>query len=247
MKGKHFKEEPQMGLIGKIFILVCMIVFLYSAYKVLFWVKSNRDLRKLENDIFAEVVKKIEKEDNEEVAKTIDFTKLNQINKDVIAWISIDNTEINYPILQTNNNEYYLKKDLYKKNSSCGSIFLDCDTNKDFSEQNTVIYGHHLKSGGMFTELDKIYEGKLGSEVYIQIYTLENSYTYQVIASYVSKPSLEIVKKNFNATEREKYIEKALKSSKIKFNQLANTAENMLTLITCHGTQRTVVNAIRIK
>lgn len=246
MKGTRFKEKKKLKLPLKIFLLVCIFVFLYSVYNIIYWVKSNNDLKELETGVFAEVVQKIE-EENGEVVKTIDFDKLTQINSDVIGWISIENTGINYPILQANDNEYYLKKDLYKKNNSCGSIYLDCNTNKDFSEQNTVVYGHHLTRGGMFTELDKIYNGELGNEVYIQIYTLENSYKYQVIASYIAKPSLEIVKKNFKNNEREQYLENAINKSKIEFKKLENMEENILTLVTCHGTQRTVVNAIRVK
>lgn len=246
MKGTRFKEKKKLKLPLKIFLLVCIFVFLYSVYNIIYWVKSNNDLKELETGVFAEVVQKIE-EENGEVVKTIDFDKLTQINSDVIGWISIENTGINYPILQANDNEYYLKKDLYKKNNSCGSIYLDCNTNKDFSEQNTVVYGHHLTRGGMFTELDKIYNGELGNEVYIQIYTLENSYKYQVIASYIAKPSLEIVKKNFKNNEKEQYLENAINKSKIEFKKLENMEENILTLVTCHGTQRTVVNAIRVK
>ena len=246
MKGTRFKEKKKLKLPLKIFLLVCIFVFLYSVYNIIYWVKSNNDLKELETGVFAEVVQEIE-EENGEVVKTIDFDKLTQINSDVIGWISIENTGINYPILQANDNEYYLKKDLYKKNNSCGSIYLDCNTNKDFSEQNTVIYGHHLTRGGMFTELDKIYNGELGNEVYIQIYTLENSYKYQVIASYIAKPSLEIVKKNFKNNEKEQYLENAINKSKIEFKKLENMEENILTLVTCHGTQRTVVNAIRVK
>ena len=246
MKGTRFKEKKKLKLPLKIFLLICICVFSYSVYNIIYWVKSNNDLKELETGVFAEVVQEIE-EENGEVVKTIDFDKLTQINSDVIGWISIENTGINYPILQANDNEYYLKKDLYKKNNSCGSIYLDCNTNKDFSEQNTVIYGHHLTRGGMFTELDKIYNGELGNEVYIQIYTLENSYKYQVIASYIAKPSLEIVKKNFKNNEKEQYLENAINKSKIEFKKLENMEENILTLVTCHGTQRTVVNAIRVK
>lgn len=246
MKGTRFKEKKKLKLPLKIFLLICICVFSYSVYNIIYWVKSNNDLKELETGVFAEVVQEIE-EENGEVVKTIDFDKLTQINSDVVGWISIENTAINYPILQANDNEYYLKKDLYKKNNSCGSIYLDCNTNKDFSEQNTVIYGHHLTRGGMFTELDKIYNGELGNEIYIQIYTLENSYTYQVIASYIAKPSLEIVKKSFNKEERKQYLENAIENSKIEFKQVEDKEEKILTLVTCHGTQRTVVNAIRVK
>ena len=246
MKGNRFKEKNNLKLPLKILLLICICIFLYSLYNIIYWLKSNNDLKVLEEGVFTEVVEEIE-EENGEIVKTIDFDKLTQINKDVIGWISIANTGIDYPILQTNNNEYYLKRDLYKKSSSCGSIYLDCNTNSDFSEQNTVIYGHHLKSGGMFTELDKIYNGELGSEVFIQIYTLDNSYKYQVISSYIAKPSLEIVKKNFKDNQRQQYLKNAINKSKIEFNKPENMENNILTLVTCHGTQRTVVNAIKVE
>ena len=255
MKGKHFKEESKLSLISKILILIFLAIFTYSAYKVGYWVKSNRDLKKLENEVFTKVVQEVPTEENneesetqnQESAKIIDFKQLLEINKDIIGWISIENTEINYPILQSTNNDYYLKKDIYKKNSSCGSIFLDCKTKADFSEQNTVVYGHHLKSGGMFTQLDKIYAGDLGNEVYIQIYTPETSYKYQVIASYIAKQSLSIVKKDFVNEQRQNYLENAMNKSKVKFKQVTNMQENILTLVTCHGEERTVINAIRVK
>lgn len=246
MKGNRFKEKNNLKLPLKILLLICICIFLYSLYNIIYWLKSNNDLKVLEEGVLTEVVEEIE-EENGEIVKTIDFDKLTQINKDVIGWISIANTGIDYPILQTNNNEYYLKRDLYKKSSSCGSIYLDCNTNSDFSEQNTVIYGHHLKSGGMFTELDKIYNGELGSEVFIQIYTLDNSYKYQVISSYIAKPSLEIVKKNFKDNQRQQYLKNAINKSKIEFNKPENMENNILTLVTCHGTQRTVVNAIKVE
>ena len=246
MKASRFKEKKKMKLSLKILLLVFICVFLYSLYNIIYWMKSNNELKELETGIFAEVVQEIEVEEGEP-EKVIDFDKLLEINSDVVGWISIENAGINYPILQANDNEYYLKRDLYKNSNSCGSIYLDCDTNKDFSDPNTVIYGHHLTRGGMFTDLDKIYNGELGNEVYIQIYTLENSYKYQVIASYVAKPSLELVKRTFNNNEREQYLDNAINNSKVEFKEVENMQENILTLVTCHGTQRTVVNAIRVE
>ncbi len=254
MKAKHLKNKKNRkntSRIDKILLIIFIAIFIYSSYKVIYWLKSNRDLQKLENNIFSEVVQEINNEDESETkgetTKIIDFDALTQINQDVIAWISIDNTRVNYPILQAKDNNYYLRKDLYKSNNSCGSIFLDCNTNPNFSEQNTVIYGHHLTRGGMFTDLDKIYKGELGKEVYIQIYTKQGLNTYQVIAAHIAVPELSIVKKSFSkAEERQAYIDNAIKNSKIKFKQPTNLQGNIITLITCYGKQRTVVNAIKV-
>ena len=72
--------------------------------------------------------------------QVIDFEKLKSINPDVVAWIKIDGTTIDYPIMQTTNNEYYLKKDIYNNYEQCGSIFLDYKNNSNFTDKNIVVY-----------------------------------------------------------------------------------------------------------
>lgn len=251
MKGKHEDiKRPQRHknrkILLRILLLIFIIVFIYSGYKVIYWIKSNQELKKLEVGIFNEVVTIEENNEGKEVKK-IDFEKLEAINPDVVGWIYIENTEINYPIMQTTNNEYYLKKDINKKQSSCGSIYLDCNTKTDFSEPNSVIYGHTLKSGGMFSELNNICNGDLGNNIVIEIYTKDELYKYQVRAAYITEIDLSITKKNLNEKQKEEYLKKAINRSKIKFENPSNSDGEILTLITCHNKQRAVINATRIK
>lgn len=247
MKGKYEKNDKKkfQKIIEILLIMVLLSVFIYSSYEIIYWLRSNKKLEKLEKEVYSKVVKDIVDEEDGTVTKVVDFEALKDINEDVIAWIIIDNTNINYPILQTNNNEYYLYKDLYKSNSSCGSIFLDCNTKSDFSEQNNVLYGHHLQAGGMFTDLDKIYNGELGESVYIRIYTKDGLNLYKVISSYRTKQDLNIVRKSFSDKNKKIYIENAIKRSNVKFAQDVDYNNNLITLITCFGKQRTVVNALK--
>lgn len=245
MRGKHSKKR-ESKVLWLLILLILIAVFLYSSYQVYNWVKSNAELKTIEKEIFSEVVTEETAEDGVTTKVSINFEELKNINSDVVAWISIDNTTINYPITQTNNNDFYLSHDINKKYNSCGNLFLDCNTKNDFSEGNNVIYGHNLRAGGMFADLKKICAGDFGNEVYVKIYTPESEYTYQVIASYLSEQDLYLAKRNFKNNEKQEYVNKAIQRSNIKFKAVDDITTNMITLITCRGQQRTVVNALRI-
>lgn len=236
LKGKHFKEKKKMGIISIFFLIVFIGIFLYTSSNLVVWYKSNKELEKNEKDIFNKVV--TASEENPEKIE-IDFKKLQEINSDVKGWITVENTNINYPILQTNNNEYYLKHDINKKYSSCGSIFLDCDSDASFTKKNTVIYGHNLLNGKMFAELTNILEGKLGNNINIKIYLPEEEKEYEVFSVYMGEPSLEM-KQNSS-------YEDILDKSNLKFEyKEENKENNIITLITCNSNseKRIVVTAL---
>lgn len=235
-KGKHFKEKKKMGIISIFFLIVFIGIFLYTSSNLVVWYKSNKELEKNEKDIFNKVV--TTSEENPEKIE-IDFKKLQEINSDVKGWITVENTNINYPILQTNNNEYYLKHDINKKYSSCGSIFLDCDSDASFTKKNTVIYGHNLLNGKMFAELTNILDGKLGNNINIKIYLPEEEKEYEVFSVYMGEPSLEM-KQNSS-------YEDILDKSNLKFEyKEENKENNIITLITCNSNseKRIVVTAL---
>lgn len=80
---------------------------------------------------------------------------LREISEDAIAWITVDDTRIDYPVMQGSNNKEYLNKDPFGKYSLSGSIFLDSRNNRDFSDSYSVLYGHHMDYGAMFGALDE--------------------------------------------------------------------------------------------
>lgn len=90
----------------------------------------------------------------------ISYKKLKAINKEVVGWIKIPDTNINYPIVQAEDNKKYLTTNPLNQYSSCGSIFIDCNCKGDFSGFNTIIYGHHMANGLMFGDLDKYNDKK---------------------------------------------------------------------------------------
>ncbi len=83
----------------------------------------------------------------------VDFEALGEINPDGVGWIVIPDTGIDYPIVQGEDNEAYLRKLFKGEENSAGCIFIDCGNSPDFSDKNNVVYGHHLKNGEMFSPL----------------------------------------------------------------------------------------------
>ena len=180
-------------LINIIFIIfIC--VFLYSGYNVFIWFKSDIETKKLEEGLYVDVITKEKEPETGEEIISIGFDKLKEINPDIFAWIIIDNTYINYPILQGPTDEYYLRKDIYKKYSVAGSIFVYSNANKDFLDENTIIYGHNMKNDRMFSNLHKIYNGDLGTNIDIRIYTENKTSIYKVFSCYIDEPNLEVIK-----------------------------------------------------
>ncbi len=123
------------------------------------------------------------------------FEGLHQINPDIRAWIYIEGTRVNLPVVQASNNSYYLYVSYTDEYNSAGSIFMDCANDSGFTDQNTVLYGHSMLDGSMFASLSRyksqsFYEAhplikvvtESGGTYYYQIFSvnvLESAYNYR--------------------------------------------------------------------
>lgn len=253
---RNDKRKKRNKVITNIVLLIFIIIFIYSSYNVFMWLKSDRKLKKLEKGLYKEVIEEVKpnkvenqnENEKQEIKGTfsVDFEKLKEINSDVIGWIKIKETYINYPILQGKTNEYYLKKDIYGSYDFSGSIFVYSDVNKNFEDENTVIYGHNMNNQRMFAHLQKIYDGELGKNVDVEICTEKGNHIYNVFSCYIETPNLDIIQNNFSEQEKKDYIDNAIKKSKINFNKEIDYSSKIVTLITCGTTskERIVVHAI---
>lgn len=136
--------------------------------------ESDGEETKLPDDIFLDM------------KNPIYFEKLQKINSDIYAWIRIPDTNIDYPIVQRAGDDgYYLRRDIYRKPKVAGSIFTEDCNSKDFTDPNTVIYGHNMKNKSMFQNLH-LYEDPdfFEENPYVYIYTPDCVRVYKVFAAY---------------------------------------------------------------
>lgn len=163
-----------------------------------------------------------------EESKTIDWSYLKSVNEDIIAWIEIEGTNINYPILK-DNNLYYLKHSYNKKYNNNGSIFTN-DT-YPFIDEETIIYGHNMKNGSMFSELSKyLNKDFFYSHNIIKIYTPHVNYVGTIFSAYSIGIETETNNiKSLDFTERLKYYRE-----KSKYNvDIENDITKIIKLSTC--------------
>ena len=117
----------------------------------------------------------------------VDFTSLMQQNPDTIGWIRVPDTNIDYPIVQSPDNQYYLHKSFDRKDSVYGTIYLDADSKADFRGWNNPIYGHHMKDGSMFKDVVKFKnQAFFEAHRYFEIYTPERVIHLKTLACYYS-------------------------------------------------------------
>ena len=228
-------------------ILILLIIFIYTFFNLLIWFIDINNNKNLYNNLNNNVInKQKDKKAKEKELVTIDFNKLIEINNDIIGWI-IYSDKINYPIVQTNNNDYYLKKSFNKENNTMGSIFMDYKNNH-FNDLNIVIYGHNTIDKTMFGSLRDTLKKDFfnnSNNNYIYIYTKDKNMKYLIFSVYVIDG--EIYYATINPIDYKEFIKTITKRSVHNFKINVNMNDKILTLSTCYGnrgtTKRMVIHA----
>ena len=171
------------------FVLSLLLIIAGAAYLVFYFVQKE-----MNKNIYDKVqkyrmeektVQKDDEEEEEEIVIPIDFPALKAINSDIYAWIDIEDTNIHYPIVQSSiDDSYYLKRTIDGKRGYPGSIYTQMGNQKDFSDFNTVIYGHDMKDGTMFKHLHRFADAEFfRTHETIMIYTETEIKEYRVYAA----------------------------------------------------------------
>lgn len=259
IRKKKKKRIDVKKIVRNILLLVLIFIFLFSFINLFRWIKYNRQAsnmaKTLKEDCFSEniEIENIRNDNNSNVNKIfqnpIDFNALKEINEDVIGWIRIENTDIDYPIVQAKDNDYYLHRDINKKYSTCGWIFMDYKNTNSFIDKNTVLYGHNIKSGIMFYDLQKILDNKLGTNITIEIFTPEEKLEYRVYSSYLEEPEDYAIKSNLvEESDVQDYIKEMLGRSSILYNIVPDKTDKLITLSTCDssGKNRIIIHGVYV-
>ena len=242
------KKKNKKVIFNLIVYIILLFILVYSGIKIFKWYKDKTKSNEIAKQIKDTVM--IENEDKEEYA--INFNKLKEQNNETVAWIKVNNTNIEYPVVKAKNNDFYLNHSFDKSRNLAGWIFADYRNKFDGTDKNIVIYGHNMKDDSMFGSLkwvinDDWYNNE--DNKYITLITENETQVYEVFSVYQIEKEDYYIQTNFN-TEKEfsEFIETIAKRSKKDFYVDVNKEDNILTLSTCanNNKYRVVLHAKKI-
>jgi sortase, srtB family len=239
MQSKNMKR-----LISTALSILLLCVFLFSAYKIYSYFREERESSYLTNSLIDEAVSEQtaslpSDSENKPNAKerppiTVDFNALWETNQDIIAWIYCEDTPINYPIVQSDDNSYYLRRLLDGSYNVAGTLFLDYRCKADFTDCNSIIYGHNMKNDTMFGTLPEYTEQSYyEAHPVMWLLTPEQNYKVELFAGFVTPSDSESYDIVYDRKDREQYIEEALLKSTFTADVETERIERIITLSTC--------------
>lgn len=180
----------------------------------------------------------------------VDFVDLQMANPDVVAWIDLPAVGISYPVVQGDDNDYYLHRSLEKEYLFAGCLFLDAYNSRDFANYNSIIYGHNMRDGSMFAKL-KNYNARETYEScpYFWIYTPEADYLYKIFSVHHASNGASTFTVKFGSYEEyTAWIQKMEESSVLETHVDVKSGDKVVTLSTClsDSTDKQVIQGVRV-
>lgn len=246
----------------RILMVIFLMVAMFSGYKIFSYFYEGKVAESFIDDLKEEYYSQSDSDgsaipESPEEVRVKKFKALRMVNEDVVGWVRVPGTNVDYPVVQARNNQFYLRRDLKKEYAIRGSIFMDYTSSGTADKFQTIIYGHNMKDGSMFGALKKFKkkdffdenltieydfpEGTTEWEIFsVYIYKLgDNSFEFELenekeFKEYV----LEVAKKSMH---KDKAVDGAVKKA------LDNGTNRMLTLMTCtyeYDNSRLIVHAL---
>lgn len=222
---------------------IVLLVFLGSVGFLVYTQQQNRSssllyeqaLKDFTSDMAEEDVQKAQEEIREIPPIEVDFESIQRTYGNVIGWIYCEGTVINYPVVQGTDNAYYLKHAYDGTYTTSGSIFIDCDNKADFSDSNTIIYGHHMRNKTMFAPLGSWEEQSFYEEhPVIWLLTPEQDYKIVLFSAYTTSSKSETYTIFEGPSEELNfYLQNAAAKSKFQTEIMFEEGERYVTLSTC--------------
>lgn len=241
MKSKHSKKSNNK--LKKIVLTLLIVIFIcgigYMCYYFYNFNKDKKDNTNILNEIDIDNTQVTE----EKTEKMLQLEELQKQNNEIIGWLEIENTNINYPILQGSDNEFYLTHNYKKEKATGGSLFLDKNFDLINGSSNYLIYGHRSKQGLMFEDLMKYAnEDFYKKHTKIKFTTNKEDSTYEIMSVFYSRVYYKNEKDVFryyyfvNASNEQEYNDFVNNCKKVSIYDTgvnANYGDQLLTLSTC--------------
>lgn len=264
------EKEIKIKKFKKIFFIVCLSMFLFLLSTLLKWYLDHSKIQQISKEIDKKISIERSNQNGELVNPPnnknssyyyyaaipfykVGFSVLLSKNPDTVGFIHIRNTNVNYPIVQTVDNNYYLKHDFTKKENNAGWIFMDYRNHIDNLGDNTIIYGHARYDGTMFGSLRNTLASSWQAErdnYVIFLSTLKEDMVFQIFSIYTIKSEGYYIMPNFSSsTKKEKWLTTMKERNIAPITTDVNTNDKILTLSTCQNDWggRIVIHAKLIK
>lgn len=233
------KQQSLLGkIISRLITIVCLAVFIYAAsglFNAFMDYYNNRKMMNEVQDIYYQVDSTHTVEASDSNGIRSGFDELLKQNEDVVAWITIEGTQVDYPILHSSDNIEYLTENYYGNESRAGSIFMDYRNDITSSDLNTVIYGHRMRDGSMFQQLTKFLDQDFfETHQTFEYDTLYESYEAEIFAVYHTLTDFDYIQTDFaNDEAYEQLLDEIQKKSKFQTDVEVSADDQIITLSTC--------------
>ncbi|MBR5662962.1 MAG: class B sortase [Bacilli bacterium] len=233
-------------IITILLFIIFTISFFYSLYRIIIWRKNNKDNSRINETLH----KYISTDSNEKY--NIDFDKLKELNSDTVAYLKLENTNIDYVVVRTVNNDYYLDHNFEKKYNHSGWIFMDYKNKLDGSDKNIIIYGHNTVDKSMFGSLHKTLDKNWfndNKDSVLIFVTPSEINKYKIFSTYKIDNEEYYLKTSFNSdSEYLKFLNTLKSRSYYDYGVELDENDQIITLSTCanNGKKRVVLHAKKI-
>jgi sortase B len=164
----------------------------------------------------------------------VDFDALREINPDVVGWLYIEGTNISYPVVQGDDNDFYLYRLITGEYNSSGSLFLEAGLPRDFSARNNPVYGHNMKNGSMLAGITGYKRQEFYQEHPVALLlTPERNYQVYIFSAYVLDEDGDAWDTRFTETTMQGWLDERIRRSYIATDVVPTTRDKVLTLSTC--------------
>lgn len=250
---KTLKKRKRNKKLIFIFRTISLVIIIFCSLRLYNWTQENKANKEIIDNIRSQVafvdsnnniaVDITSNNDNNSTElevtpkASLDFSALTSQNSDTVAWIKVNNTDVDFPVVKTTDNDYYIKHNFYKEYNSAGWIFADYRNKFDGTDKNIIIYGHNRRDGSMFSTLNNILDESWytnSDNKIVTLYTPEKTLKYEIFSVYKIKATNFENTTDFQTDEEfQNYIDACKNRSIYDFNQTATASDKILTVYTC--------------
>lgn len=221
-----------------ILLAICLCVFIFSAYNIYKYLSEENANKKLNNELMEKAIIETPNDNNDNAQEnedilliSVDFSVLKQENEDIVGWLYLEDSPINYPVVQSNDNDYYLRRLVNGEYNIAGSLFMDYRNDSNLEDNNTIIYGHNMKNNTMFGSLQEYKNQDYYDNHKVMYYfTPEKNYIIELFTGYTISVESDIY--DLSVIDSSK-LEELISKSDFESNTKVTEEDKIITLSTC--------------